>query len=180
MQNVLYFFALLVKTMSARSPKTSDSAFLNFFWRLRVWFSEVSACSCAKANIPLRSGPAGRDSPPSALCFYLLRGKVKQCYMFLFVLLASIRGAAAQGKLELRRSALCARLLRRYSRSNILVAAYVKAGTTLCGNQSFTLCFCCLRLLLLEVFTSLSRVTQNQLRFDCLFMYGSPVNMLIR
>ena len=37
------------------------------------------------------------------------------------------RGTAAQRKLELRRSAFCARLLRRCSRSNIVVAAHVKA-----------------------------------------------------
>ena len=37
--------------------------------------------------------PRGAMGPRSALCFYLLRGKVKQCYMFSFVLLASTLGA---------------------------------------------------------------------------------------
>ena len=37
--------------------------------------------------------PRGAMGPRSALCFYLLRGKVKQYYMFLFVVLASTFGA---------------------------------------------------------------------------------------
>ena len=61
--------ALLVKTVSSQEPETSESAFRS-----------------ARA-------PRGTMSPRSALCFYLLRGKVKQCYMFLFVLLASTFGA---------------------------------------------------------------------------------------
>ena len=57
--------------------------------------THYSARSCAAAaqlrlfRIRSARAPRGAMGPRSALCFYLLRGKVKQCYMFLFVLLAS-------------------------------------------------------------------------------------------
>ena len=98
----------------------------------------------SKYSAPL--GPAGHDG---LLLRALLLLAARKSQAMLHVLICFIsqhfRGAAAQRKLELLRSAFCARLLRRYSRSNILDAAHIKAGTTFCGNQSFTLCFCCLR-----------------------------------
>ena len=112
----------------------------------------------------LRSGPAGRDGP-SLRALLLLAARKSQAILHVLIGFISqhFRGAAAQRKLELLRSAFCARLLRRCSRSNIVVAAHVKAGTTLCGNQSslFAFAACADRLLLLEAFISLSRVTQN-------------------
>ena len=104
------------------------------------------AAQLRKANIPLRSGPAGRDGP-SLRALLLLAARKSQAILHVLIGFISqhFRGAAAQRKLELLRSAFCVRLLRRYSRSNILDAAHVNAGTTFCGNQSFTLCFCCLR-----------------------------------
>ena len=94
----------------------------------------------------LRSGPAGRDGP-SLRALLLLAARKSQAMLHVLICFISqhFRGAAAQRKLELRRFTFCVRLLRRYSCSNILVAAHVKAGTMFCGNQSFTLYLCCLR-----------------------------------
>ena len=72
------------KRCSPRSQKTSESALLAF--------SDAFRCDSQKFRRSARA-PRGAMGPRSALCFYLLRGKVKQYYMFLFVLLASTLGA---------------------------------------------------------------------------------------
>ena len=75
------FFALLVKTVSRQEPKN-------------IRFC-ISMLLLTPSGVILRSfgAPWGAMGPCSALCFYLLRGKVKQYYMFLLVLLASTFGA---------------------------------------------------------------------------------------
>ena len=130
------FFALLVKTVSRQETKN-----IRFCISMLLLTPSGVILRCE-----LRSGPAGRDGP-SLRALLLLAARKSQAMLHVLICFISqhFRGAAAQRKLELLRSAFCARLLRRYSRSNILVAAHVKAGTTFCGNQSFTLCFCCLR-----------------------------------
>ena len=132
------------KRCPPRSLKTSESAFLAFSDAFRCDSQKFRRAAAQKQIF--RSGPAGRDGP-SLRALLLLAARKSQAILHVLIGFISqhFRGAAAQRKLELRRSAFCARLLRRYSRSNILVAAHVKAGTTFCGNQSFTLCFCCLR-----------------------------------
>ena len=129
------------KQCSPRSEKTSESALLAFSDAFRCDFQMFR-----RAAAQLRSGPAGRDGP-SLRALLLLAARKSQAILQVIIDFISnhFRGAAAQRKLELLRSAFCARLLRRYSRSDILDAAHIKADTTFCGNQSFTLCFCCLR-----------------------------------
>ena len=129
------------KRCSPRSQKTSESALLAFSDAFRCDFQMFRP-----QRAQLRSGPAGRDGP-SLRALLLLAARKSQAMLHVLICFISqhFRGTAAQRKLELRRFAFCARVLRRYSCSNILVAAHVKAGTTFCGNQSFTLCFCCLR-----------------------------------
>ena len=136
------------KRCSPRSQKTSESALLAF----------SDAFRCDSQNFAL---PAGRDGP-SLRALLLLAARKSQAMLHVLICFISqhFRGAAAQRKLELRRSAFCARLLRRYSCSNILVAAHVKAGTTFCGNQSFTLCFCCLTTLAGSFHFIISRDTE--------------------
>ena len=120
------------KRYPPRSLKTSESAFLAF--------SDAFRCDFQMFRAPRRDGPSLR-----ALLLLAARKSQAMLHVLICFISQHFRGAAAQHKLELRRSAFCARLLRRYSSSNILVAVHVKADTEFCENQSFTLCFCCLR-----------------------------------
>ena len=99
--------------------------------------------------------------PRSALCFYL---QVKQCYMFLFDLLASTFGAQRR-KANLSYTAPLFALVCGADIHAVIfwlqptekqVLRFV--GTSL---SLFAFAACAGRLLLLEVFISLSRVTQN-------------------
>ena len=104
------------------------------------------------------------ESAPLALCFYLLRGHVKHYYMFLFDLLASTFGAQRR-KANLSYTAplfalvCCADIhavIFWLQPTEKQVLRFV--GTSL---SLFAFAACAGRLLLLEVFISLSRVTQN-------------------
>ena len=86
-----------------RSPEAAGIVFRHFGAQLR------------KANTPLRSGPAGRVGP-SLRALLLLAARKSQAILHVLIGFISqhFRGAAVQRKLELRRSAFCARLLRRH------------------------------------------------------------------
>ena len=81
------------KRCSPRSQKTSESALLAFSDAFRCDSQKFRRADAQKQIVRSARAPRGAMGPRSALCFYLLRGKVKQCYMFLFVLLASTFGA---------------------------------------------------------------------------------------
>ena len=80
------------KQCPARTQKTSESTFIAFSDAFRCDFQMFRRAAAQKQIFRSARAPRGAMCPRSALCFYLLRGKVKQFYTFFFVLLASTSG----------------------------------------------------------------------------------------
>ncbi len=91
-KRLVAFLSCWSKRCPARSPKTSEST-IAFSDAFRCDFQMFRRAAAQKQIFRSARAPRVAMGPRSALCFYLLRGKVKQYYMFLFVLLASTSGA---------------------------------------------------------------------------------------